>query len=78
MFYPHGFGKYQQTSTYSSVKEHIVHYIQKSYEYSADVAESLRDGKKVDLKAVAPTRQVSMESDTAKRQLEQTGFDIVF
>ena len=55
-----------------------MHYIQKTYEYSADVAESLRDGKKVDLQAVAPTRQVSTESDTAKRQLEQTGFDIVF
>ena len=46
MFYPHGFGKYQQTSTYSSVKEHIMYQVQKSYDYGADIAVSIRDGKK--------------------------------
>ena len=40
-FYPQGAGKYQQTSTYEMVKDYIVQYIQKMYNYGQDIAKSL-------------------------------------
>ena len=30
-FFPHGSGRDRQTVTYDTVKDHIVHYVQKSY-----------------------------------------------
>ena len=42
-FYPQGTGKYQQMSTYEMVKDYIIQYVQKMYDYRQDIAKSLRD-----------------------------------
>ena len=49
---------------------------QKDYKYGYDLAQSLRDGKRMDLSSEEPTRKFSKETDAAKAALEQSGFDI--
>ena len=78
MFYPHGFGKYQQTSMFASIKEHIIFQVQKNYEYGADIAVSIRDGKKFDMEEVEPIRLISQASDPETKRMEQTGMDIMY
>ena len=40
-FYLQGTGKYQQMSTYEMVKDYIIQYVQKTYDYGQDIAKSL-------------------------------------
>ena len=42
-FFPHGIGRDRQTVTYDTVKDHIVQYVQKTYNNGQDIAISLRD-----------------------------------
>ena len=44
-------------ATYTSIKDHVMKYIQKTYKGGADVAESLRTMELVDLDADAPVRE---------------------
>ena len=49
-FHLHGVGKEKQTATYGKVLEKICLRIQQSYKNGTKVAESLRKGKKAELK----------------------------
>ena len=69
-FYPHGSGKKGQTTTYATVKDHII-----SYRHGQDIAISLRELKKRDLTSEEPTRKISSRTDDSKK-LEQDGFDM--
>ena len=59
-FYPQGTGKYQQMSTYEMVKDYIIQYMQKMYEYGQDIAKSLRDLKVIELDKEEPIRKTAM------------------
>ena len=48
-FYLHGSGKQQQLMTYTTVKDHIVQFVQKTYKNGQDIAISLRNLQKMDL-----------------------------
>ena len=47
--YPHGSGKKGQTTTYATVKDHTISYVQRTYRHGQDIAISLRELKKRDL-----------------------------
>ena len=49
---------------------------QKDYKFGFDLAQSLRQQKRMDLSSEEPTRKFSKETDPAKAALEQSGFDI--
>ena len=75
-FYPHGSGKKgQTTTTYATVKDHIISYVQRTYRHGQDIAISLRELKKRDLTSEEPTRKISSKTDEGRR-LEQDGFDM--
>jgi len=76
-FAPHSSNK-PQTATYATIKDHIVQYVQKTYKDGMDVAASLRDMQKKDLKSLKPGRKISIEADAATKKIEQAGFDIEF
>jgi len=52
-------------ATYNTVKDIIVQEVQKKYRFGADVAKSIRDGKRFDINAIKPVRAVSTEKDDA-------------
>ena len=72
-FYPHGSGKKGQTTTYATVKDHIISYVQRTYRHGQDIAISLRELKKRDLTSEEPTRKISSKTGDDKK-LEQDGF----
>ena len=74
-FYPHGSGKKGQTTTYVTVKDQIISYVQRTYRHGQDIAISLRELKKRDLTSEEPTRKISSKTDEDRR-LEQDGFDM--
>ena len=74
-FYPHGIGKKGQTTTYATVKDHIISYVQRTYRHGQDITISLRELKKRDFTSEEPTRKISSKTDEDRR-LEQDGFDI--
>ena len=53
-FYMHGSGKQQQLMTYTTVKDHIVQFVQKTYKNGQDIAISLRNLQKMDLTGERP------------------------
>ena len=66
-FYPHGSGKKgQTTTTYATVKDHIISYVQRTYRHGQDIAISLRALKKRDLTSEEPTRKISSRTDDHK------------
>ena len=77
-FTPHGIGRDRQTVTFDTVKDHIVHMVQKSYKHGQDVAKSLRDEQKLDVSLWKPIREVSQDTDEGERNLEQIGNDIIY
>ena len=64
--------------TFDTVKDHIVHMVQKSYKHGQDVAKSLRDEQKLDVSLWKPIREVSQDTDEGERNLEQIGNDIIY
>ena len=77
-FAPQGQKNDQRIVTYATVKDHIITYIQKTYEHGKDIADSLRELKVKDLTAVEPTRQLSTKSVEAEQKIEQHGFDYLY
>ena len=76
-FAPHLQGK-SQTATYASVKEAVIQQIQKTYKGGIDVSKCLKDIQKIDLDADEPVREVSNDTDQAKKESEQKGYDIKY
>ena len=76
-FTPHMQGK-PQSATYATVKDAIISQVQKTFKNGDDIAQSIKDGKVIDLKKEEPIRLISVESDARKASLEQTGFDIKY
>ena len=76
-FYPHGNGKYQQTATYGTVKDHIVQCAQKTFPNGQDIAVSLRDLKKKDLNSDEPSRDIATDGDDTIKKMKQDGMDIL-
>lgn len=77
-FHPHGIGAYAQTATFQTVKDHIIQTIQKTFKNGQDVAESLRELKKKDLKSERPVLEVSSDTDADKKKIEDKGLEIEF
>ena len=66
----------QGSTSYATVKEAIIEYIQKNYKGGHDIAKSLKDGAIINLASVEPTRGVSRVTNADDRKLEQQGLDI--
>src|SRR5210317_1239889 len=66
------------TSTYSSVKEAIVQYVQKTYKNGHDIAKSLKDQTMINLDTEEPIRAISINNDDSERSIEQSGYDIKY
>ena len=77
-FFPHTVGSQQQSITYDTVKDHITQYVQKTYKYGIDIAESLDKEERKDLTTLIPRRKVSVKTEEAEKKVEQEGFDIEF
>jgi hypothetical protein len=77
-FFPHGIGRDRQTVTYDTVKDHIVQFVQKTYENGQDIAISLRDLNKKDLSALLPSRGQASSTNAAIQANEQAGMDILY
>ena len=76
-FAPHVHGKGQQ-ATYATVKDAIIQFVQKTFKDGMDVAQSLEDGKAIDLIPDKPKRKISEQTDEQKATLEQEEFDMDF
>ena len=63
----------RQPVSYTTVKEHIINYVQREYDRGADVARSLEDLQVFDLDAVKPVRQQSKKIDPTTNQLFSDG-----
>ena len=77
MFYPHG-DSGQRIFPYNTVKERIIHYVQRSYENGYDVSQSLERMQEIDLNSVKPMLDESRETDTAKKAIQQRQYDLEF
>ena len=69
--------------SYTTVKEHLITYIQREYDHGADIAQSLKDLAVYDVDSEKPTRQESNDKDingdlTATGEFEQKTFDKVY
>jgi hypothetical protein len=64
--------------TFQTVKESILSYIQRTKKDSKDVRVSLDKEEKVDLSAVKPRLQISLETDETDNANEQKAFDKEF
>jgi hypothetical protein len=67
-----------QSATYATVKDVIISYIQKTFKDGNDVAQSIKEGKTIDLKEEEPKRVISDNEDEKLAKLEQTGYDIKY
>ena len=72
-FFPHGIGRDRQTVTYDTVKDHIVQYVQKTYNNGQDIAISLRDLVVKDLSPLVPRREQATSTDGADKANKQNG-----
>ena len=70
-FYTHRSGKQQQLMTYTTVKDHIVQFIQKTYKNGQDIAISLKNLQKVDLMGERLHRGELTSTDADKARMEQ-------
>ena len=77
-FYTHGSGKQQQLMTYTTVKDHIVQFIQKTYKNGQDIAISLRNLRKIDLMGERPRRGELTSPDANEARMEQSGLAIIY
>lgn len=67
-----------QTATYTTIKDNIIQYIQKTYKDGHDVAISLCNMQKKDLMNDKPTREQSTVTNAAVKKIKQDGFDIKY
>jgi hypothetical protein len=77
-FYPHGIGRDRQTVTYDTVKDHIVQFVQKTYDNGQDIAISLRDLTIKDLSTLIPVRGQASDTEAKIQANIQAGMDILF
>ena len=78
-FYALGGEKKQgQNMTYSQVKDYILQYVLKTYDFGEDIEKSLRLEAQVDLEAEKPKRQASKKANEDAKKFEQEGFDIQY
>ena len=75
-FSPHTQGKAQ--TTYATVKDAIIQFIQRTYKGGSDIAQSLEESKQIDLTKVKPQRLISQLEDAAKAAIEQSGMDMEY
>ena len=61
--------------TYTTVKDHIVQFVQKTYKNGQDVAISLRNLQKMDLTGERPRRGEATSPDANEARMEQSGLD---
>jgi hypothetical protein len=66
----------RQSHTILSERDHIVQYVQKTYEHGQDIAASLRDLTKKDLSSLSPERGQSSLAEAAAKVTQQAGMDI--
>ena len=57
-FQTHGVGRQQQSTSYSTVKDYIIQYIQRTYDNGEDVCKALKSLTEVDFDEIKPTRKV--------------------
>ena len=57
-------------ATYNVVKEAIIADVQKRYKFGTDMAKSVRDGKKFDIKAVKPIREIATLTPSQDRTMK--------
>ncbi len=76
-FTPHVQGKLQ-AATYTTIKDAVIQFIQKTFKDGNDIVQSLKDGKVYDLSKEEPEREISKAMDATKATLEQVGFDIKY
>ena len=76
-FTPHVQGQTNRP-TFTTVRDAIVQYIQRTYKHSFDVAKSLRNKNVINLPPDKPTLTITTEMDPTKAKLEQDGYDIKY
>ena len=57
-FQTHGVGRQQQSTLYSTVKDYIIQYIQRTYDNGEDVCKALKSLTEVDFDEIKPARKV--------------------
>jgi hypothetical protein len=77
-FFPQGYGKEKSTLSYEVVKDHIIQFIQSTYQNGKDVVDSLRLMSKVNLDREIPVIGVSRKTDPEEKEQEQKSFEMVF
>ena len=75
MFY---LGSSKQASDYETTAEYLINYIQETFDYGQDIAESLSTLEDVDLSVYKPKLQVSSSKDDRKREAEDKQYEIEF
>ena len=61
--------------TYTTVKDHILQFVQKTYKNGQDIAISLRNLQKMDLTGERPRRGEAKSPDANEARMEQSGLD---
>jgi hypothetical protein len=77
-FFPHQIGRERQAVTYDTVKDHIIHHIQKTYRNGQGAAVSIRNLAVMDLTPHVSVRETSTTTDAAENLKEQAGMDIMY
>ena len=57
-------------ATYNIVKEAIIADVQKRYKFGTNMAKSVRDGKKFDIKTVKPVREIATLTPSQDRTMK--------
>jgi hypothetical protein len=71
-FIPHRIGKeVRQTATYQTVKDYIIHLVQKSFRNGKDVAGSIRKMERINMTTKIPVRRLSGASNADEKATEQ-------
>jgi hypothetical protein len=71
-------GSSKQASDYETTAEYLINYIQVTFDYGEDIAESLYTLEEVDLSVHKPKLQVSSNKDAAQRDAENRQYEIEF
>ena len=71
-------GSSKQASDYETTAEYLINYIQETFDYGQDIAESLSTLEDVDLSVYKPKLEVSSSKDDNKREAEDKQYEIEF
>ena len=66
------------TVSYSSVREAIINYMQKTFKNGQDMAKSIKQMKKIDLTTIEPELSISNVTNEDARTLEQASYNIKY